>query len=259
MHLVEHQRGTVELSLAKGRLRTRHIVVGAQDGTLVSRQFLVLDEVVKEHAPLDGQLLQALIVVLVVEHVAVVGIQVGNERRQRPDVPQQGQPLLVGRGALVQIVHVGIDVAHRVVGDTHAVLVITPLGIVEHGLHLAQRYVVLALEDVGVGQLRPYLVVVLPVAQRLQCLHVARHVVEDGVGQVVVIEQHGTLNHGHAPLLVVGHQQGVATEPGQHLAQNGSLVGQERQVHPPQQQQCQHSQCPLHGPTGVGVIFSVPS
>ena len=162
MHLGQHLVGLVVLLQTYGSLGTGHIVVGFKDITPEVADFLFGEETVEKRLPLDGQLLQRLVVTHLLELVAIVGIQVGNGGRQRGQARQQVEALAVGRDALFAVVHIGIDIAHQIIGNTHAVLVVAALGVVEHRLYLAQRHIILAAEHIGVDQIHPVLVALVP-------------------------------------------------------------------------------------------------
>ena len=103
--------------------------------------------------------------------------------------------------------HVGIDIAHQIVGKSHTVAVAALLGIIHHVLYLAQGKVVFAAEDVGIDEMGPQLIVLLPVLHGSQPLQIERYIFEDGVVLVVIIEQddaihQSTSQHGLLVLFV---------------------------------------------------------
>ena len=144
----------------------------------------------QELLPLTGQTVQPLIVLLVLKHVAIIGEDVGELHGQGLGLHQQVNALLVGTGRLVGVVHVGIHIAHGVVGQAHAVFVLTLHSIVEHGVHGFQALVVLSRETVGVHQQRPHLIVVAPRLVGSQEVERGGHLLVKGVVEFIVVEQH---------------------------------------------------------------------
>ena len=171
---------------------------------LVGLQIVFLDEALHEGFPLMGQRIQFLVFMLFIEHVAQIGVHVRHLTRQGCDFRQHLQSLLIRYGTLVEVVHVQIDVTHRIVGNTHAVLVVTLQGIVEHPLHLLQCLVLDGtIINLCIHQVGPRLIIPVPLLDVCQHLQVFRHVLLHGVAHAPGIEIGGTLGYQRSAAGVV--------------------------------------------------------
>ena len=181
--------GLRQLVESHGSLRTGYLVVEPEDVLLAWVELLLGNEALKESLPAHGEVRQCAVLLLGVEHVAVVGIDLLRDIRQGGDVGEDVEALQVGGSTLVEVVGVEVDVTHGVVGNALTIDVLARKGIVAHGLHFAKGCVLaVAIIYIGVDEVRPRLVVLVPPLQLAQRLQVFGHVANDGVGQAVVVE-----------------------------------------------------------------------
>ena len=99
--------------------------------------------------------------------------------------------------------HIGIDNTHHVMGYTLSVLVVVGSGIVVHHLHLMECQIVATAKAIGITERHPYLIVLVHLAHVAQRLHSSGSIDIDGVGEVVVVEEHDALQQCQCQLLVV--------------------------------------------------------
>ena len=163
------------------------VVVGVPHiGTLL-RGLFIIGYHVEVGLPLLGDADHLLVVLLVVERIAVVREYVAGHRGLTLCVLDELQAFLEVVDSFVQIAHVVVGITHRIVGEGLSVFVALFQRLGMHHLHLLEGRVHPAAEDVGVGQMRPGLIVVGVEAVLLVELHVAWCLSNERVVQVVVV------------------------------------------------------------------------
>ena len=152
---------------------------------------------------MDGEVVQSVVFVLQLQDVAIGGKHVGELEGPRVEGQQRGEAFLIRAVGLLDVVHVGIDVTHAVVGHTLSELVVALHGVVVHLLYLLQARIGLAGEVVGIHEDGPRLVIVLPVADGGEEFEGGLGLLVDGVAEVAVVEVYELHDPGVGLLLTV--------------------------------------------------------
>ena len=142
----------------------------------------------EKHSPLLSDVLHALPAFLFVEGIAVVRVDIVERRGVDVACADMLQALLIAVDGLVEIAHIEIGVAHGIVSQCQSVTVVALGGVGMHLLHLLQGGVYLAHEGVGVDEVHPCLVVVIPALLSLVEGQVEGRLLYERVVFVIVVE-----------------------------------------------------------------------
>ena len=137
--LVEHLLCLGEILQSGGCLHTGNVVEEPQYlGLSLVEVDILGQEVVEELLPAGREPVEFVVALLLVEHIAQIGVYLLHHGGQRRLLEQDIETFLIGAGTLVEVVHVEVDITHHVVGNAQSLLVVALLGIGIHALYLAQ-------------------------------------------------------------------------------------------------------------------------